>query len=169
LNVLARRGFVAVPEVARQILEEDAANGFGADDSRRNEQAFQDRVLRRKIELERSLDRSVPTFLDRGVPDTLAFYRLHGWTVPKTLLSAVEACDYGAAFLLQPIVGLAEDEFRTETDDQRRRLSELLLHAYAESSVPLVSLPVATVEVRVGLILDSVARANLGGGELSET
>lgn len=142
-----------VPEVARDLLQLELDAGRTVAELRRYEQSFQDRVLRRKIELESRLPADAVTLLDRGIPDTLAYYRLHGWEASPLLTAALATCRYEAAFVLDALPALPDDPLRTESATERVRLHGLLADAYRECGIPLVALPAGSLEQRVAHVL----------------
>lgn len=73
LNALAARGYTCVPEVARQIIQEQQATGGDAVPWR-NTTAYIELMLERSItsSLEHQQARHVTSF-DRGLPDTLGY------------------------------------------------------------------------------------------------
>jgi predicted ATPase len=153
LETLAGRGYRVLREAARELLDEEVRRGGSVDVSRRDEHDFQRRVLHRKIEVESNLDRRSTTFLDRGIPDTVAFFRLHGWNLPAQVASLVRRCDYDAVFLLEALPDVGADQARIETAGECDRLEKLLRETYQDVGAPMVILPVAPVSERADAVL----------------
>lgn len=160
LTALGELGFRIVPEAARVLLEKDAENGRCVQESRANERSFQDRVLPIKAKTERWIAESspAPTFLDRGIPDTLAFYKFYGWPPPRALLRAVKSTRYDAVFVLELLPMPLEDNLRVESTGQRRLLHDLLVTTYHACRVPVVPIPLVPTEQRVDMILSWLRR-----------
>ena len=81
LKALRRRGVSVRFEVARQYIEEQIELGKNIEEIRSNEQSFQTEVLKRKVEREHHLDPQEVVFLDRGIPDTYAYLKGHGFNI----------------------------------------------------------------------------------------
>src|SRR5688572_29720181 len=78
ISELASRGYSCVPEVARQIIQEQMRSGGRA-------LPWSDRDAYTRLMLDRSIESyrahtpaSQPHFSDRGIPDTLCYARLIG-------------------------------------------------------------------------------------------
>src|SRR5690242_18034543 len=76
LRELAKAGFSYVPEVARRIIQEQVETGGTA-------LPWADRTTYTRLMLQRSIETflehlstAMPTFADRGIPDTLGYARL---------------------------------------------------------------------------------------------
>jgi predicted ATPase len=154
LESLARRGIQTVPEAARALLTDASTRGQSAKMTREDERGFQDRVLQLKLETERRCDVAQTTVFDRGIPDTLAYYRLHGWQPSPSLTEALSRANYAAAFMLEPLSTVASDPLRIESSQQRSLLSELLWATYRECEVPIVPVPAASLTQRVATVLE---------------
>lgn len=158
LEALGERGIRTVPEAARALLEEAVSEGKGIDSVRRDERGFQDRVLESKLRTEARCDTTHLTVFDRGIPDTLAYYRLYGWEPSEPLREAFSKATYATAFVLEPLPAISPDPLRTESPDQQRQLVQLLLAAYREHGTPVVQIPPMSLEQRVELLLTSLSR-----------
>lgn len=159
LEALRARGIETVPEAARQLLEKARSSGGRADIARRDERRFQDRVLESKLEAEAHSDERRLTVFDRGIPDTLAYYRLHGWKPSPRLTEVLGAATYAGAFMLEPLpAAISPDPLRTESPAQQHRLVELLASAYRDCGVPLVRIPPVSRERRVAMVLEHLSQ-----------
>lgn len=153
---LAELGHRVLPEAARELLAEDSRRGIPVEASRSDEQEFQRRVLQRKVETERALGRKVSTFLDRGIPDTVAFWRLHGWPLPAGLDDLVRRCKYDAVFMLEALPRVSHDYARTETVVERARVERLLWETYESLDAVILPIPMASIRERVAKVLAHV-------------
>lgn len=161
LAELADNGYRVVHEAARTLLEEGARCGETVRASREDERAFQLRIFQRQTATEATLDRRTTTFLDRGIPDTVAFFRLHGWPLPAHVVSMTRACRYDAVFLLRRIPDPGPDRARIETGAERDVLERLLLETYECIDAPMFVLPVRPLQERTRAVLGHLRRLGL--------
>ena len=125
LRQMEARGFHCVPEVARQIIQEQVRDGGTA-------LPWSDRRLYTKLMLERSVKSyeehapdSLPVFFDRGIPDTLGYARLIGLSNVKYIQDACNRCRYASTAFLAP----AWQEIY-ETDSERKQDFEEAIRTY---------------------------------------
>lgn len=152
LEELARRGYRTEPEAARVYIEEALARGEQLEDVRRDELAFQRNILRIKVDIEKKLPKGETIFFDRGVHDSIAYYKLCDAGVDEELAEAVAQAHYRKAFLLD-MVHFEEDHARTETAEEASQIHNWLERGYTEHGIPVVRVPVMPVEERAALIL----------------
>jgi len=75
---LSDLGYATVPETARSIIDESLSNGISVEELRADERRFQESIVRRKLDVEANTRRDRLTFFDRGLPDSIAFYKVYG-------------------------------------------------------------------------------------------
>jgi len=159
LGELERRGFNCVPEIARQIIQEQARSGGNA-----LPWADTDRYCR--LMLERSVasfQENHPaytlTFCDRGIPDTLCAARLLGLTWEREILAACRSYRYATrVFLAPPWREIYEtDKERKQTYEEAVRTSVLLAQIYQDCGYEVVEIPRVSPARRVEFLLEQVA------------
>jgi predicted ATPase len=99
INLLADKGFQTVPEGARQYLEREIARGRTIDEIRANAAALQRGIKDMQLGIERGLRAIDFAFLDRAVPDSLAWYRVFGLNPNEILLECFHH-RYASVFIL---------------------------------------------------------------------
>ncbi len=158
LRELKNRGFAYLPEVARQIIQEQVETGGDA-------LPWTDRQRYTELMLERSVESycqcapaAEPMFSDRGIPDSLCYARLIGLTELESLRRACEQYRYARQVFFAP----AWREIY-ETDTERRqgfadalRTAELMQAVYEELGYEIIELPKATVAERADFILTRI-------------
>ena len=107
---------------------------------------------------ELQLDPQQTVFLDRALPDSLAYYRFLGLAPGTALLGALAGARYATVFLLD-LLPLASDYARTEDPAAQRRIHDLLGLVYQELGFPVVTVPALAPDARVDFILE---RASAG-------
>ncbi len=158
LRELAGRGFPFAPEVARQIIQEQAQTGGTA-------LPWHDRTAYTMLMLERSIESylahtpaSWPTFSDRGIPDTLCYARLIGLPDQDVILDACRKYRYAPlVFLAPPWREIYEtDSERKQDFAEAERTFDLMVQVYRECDYVIAELPPGTPAARAELILERV-------------
>lgn len=156
LENLKTKGHKVIPESARVLLDEGFAQGKTLQEIRADERAFQWKVLDRKVEVEEKLDPSELIFLDRGIPDSIAYYQIAGED-PAPALRESQKRRYRAVFLCEQ-VPFENDNARTEDQKKAEEISNLLFKAYTDLGYKVVRVPLMSVEERVQLVLQELGR-----------
>jgi predicted ATPase len=152
VNLLRDRGYKTTVEYARHYLDTQRAGGHSVQEVRSNQRAFQLGVLEMQIAQEASLDPDEVVFLDRAIPDALAYYRFVGLEPDERLLDALKTIDYRKIFILD-MLPLVNDYARTENRSDQHRIHHLLTEVYESLPFPVVHVPVATADDRVDFIV----------------
>jgi len=155
VDILAKRGFKTTIEEARHYIDTLRANGEDTDAIRGRQEEFQRGVLEMQIKQENDLDPKEVVFLDRAIPDALAYYRFRYLPLDKTLTDALLKVSYKKVFILDPLP-LVHDYARTEDDTQQLRIQALINEVYHQLPFPVVHVPVLPPEERVDLILKNL-------------
>ena len=152
LKAMESEGFQVMTEAARIVIEREQAKGS---DSLPwlDRDKFQKAVLEKQLELESRLEGGKDTFLDRGVPDGLVYYRLDGIEPPKELLEAAKNHRYDKVFVLDMLPNYKTDEARKEDPETMKRIHQLVKEIYRELGYDIVEVPPASVKERVKLIM----------------
>jgi predicted ATPase len=152
IRALAQAGYPVVHEAARRTIAAEIAAGRNPREIRRNPLAFQRRVLAAKLAEERRLPRSETVFIDRGIPDSIAYFRFHGLD-PAAPLQHSRRFRYRRIFFFERLP-MVPDEIRHETPEAAARLDSLLLEAYRMLAYPVIPVPVLPVAARIHHILE---------------
>jgi predicted ATPase len=131
IELLAQRGFRVRSEIARAYIDEELLRGRSIQEIRSNMRGFQGEILRRAIASEEALPADEMLFLDRAVPDSLAFFILHGIS-PEPYIERIRSAKYRRVFYLDPLECYTTDYARIESADEREQLGGLLLKAYSD-------------------------------------
>lgn len=156
INALSGMGFRVLQEGARQYFEVEQAKGKTIADLRRDDATLQREIARIQLQLEGSLDPDEVAFLDRGLPDSLAFFRLFGMD-PNVLLPDCLRRRYAGVFLLDRLPFLRQQTFGPEDDASSDFLNEWLRRDYLALGYAVVRVPVLPPEQRVRFILERTA------------
>lgn len=155
VNLLNARGYKTTIEHARHYLDTQLITGKTVEEIRRNQKEFQSGILDMQIEQENSLNPKDVVFLDRAVPDALAYYRFLDIQEDEKLLRALRTVSYKKIFILDPLP-LVKDYARTEDDKDQKKIHELLVEVYQSLPFPVLHVPVLPEEERVDFILKNL-------------
>ncbi|MFC5045292.1 AAA family ATPase [Aquimarina hainanensis] len=94
-------------------------------------------------------------FMDRGIPDVIAYMNYINQSNPKKFIEACDLYKYDMIFLLPPWKEIhITDNERYENFDQAIEIHEHLLETYNSLSYDCIEVPTGTVEERCDFILN---------------
>jgi predicted ATPase len=151
---IEQRGTRVIHEVARSYIDQQLGKGMRLEQIKADIWQFERHILYAKIRIEDALAETEPVFLDRGVPDSIAYYNLEGLD-PAEPLAYSRRARYRRVFFFERIDFL-KDEVRSEDEIMAARLNDLLLEAYAQTGYDIISVPAMPVEERTELVLRAI-------------
>lgn len=155
VNLLKERGYITTFEHARHYLDTQRLKGKTIDEVRKNQREFQLGVLDMQIEQENQISPDVLVFLDRAIPDALAYYRFLHLPEDEKLTEALRTVSYKKVFVLD-CLPLEKDYARTEDGVAQKKIHALLLEVYESLGFPIIQVPVLQPEERVDFILKNI-------------
>jgi len=155
VNLLKERGYITTFEHARHYLDTQRLKGKTIDEVRKNQSEFQLGVLDMQIEQENQISPDVLVFLDRAIPDALAYYRFLNLPEDEKLTEALRTVSYKKVFILD-CLPLVKDYARTEDAAAQKKIHALLLEVYKSLGFPVIQVPVLQPEERVDFILKNL-------------
>ena len=105
-----------------------------------------------QIEQEKQLAPDEVVFLDRALPDALAYYHFLNLPEDREMKDAIHQASYKKVFIMDPLP-LQRDYARTEDETAQKRIHELLTKVYESLPFPVIHVPVLPPEERVDFIL----------------
>lgn len=153
---LASRGYTTTIEHARHYIDTMKARGRTVEEIRANAEKFQLGVLDMQIEEESRLDPQESVFLDRALPDAMAYYRFLGLPYDERLEEQCNRYCYRTVFILDRLP-LIQDYARREDEQEQIRIHQLIIEVYRSYPCPVVMVPVLPVPERVDFVLDHIA------------
>ena len=159
LGEIARAGYMTQIEAARHVIEREIAKGRDLLELRqRDAAAFQHEVLQLKLEWEAELPRDQIVFFDRGIPDSVAYYRHEGIPEDEFLSKAIARAHYRRVFVLDLISreNFILDGARSETWEGAQELDRLLEAAYRELGYDVMRVPALPLSERADFILNNL-------------
>jgi predicted ATPase len=159
IDALIEQGYACFPEISRQVTMEAKKQGI--------EQLFLEKPLlfselllegRKKQHQQALADQAEIVFMDRGIPDVLAYMHYIGDSYPAFFDHACKEHHYSKIFVLPPWEDIYEsDEERYENFEQAKLIFEHLLETYQNYGYELIEVPRGTVEERIQFILNQLA------------
>lgn len=151
IDELARRGYPVVAEPARLIIEEKLATGLTIHEIVTDPDWLAS-VVRRSVDLHTAAPEDETVFFDRGVADSLAYFRKNMREVDEESKRMIDSITYKKVFLLD-LVDFENDEARSESIEEARALHVLIADAYESLGYDIVRVPVMPVGERVDYVL----------------
>lgn len=152
---LERMGYKTYEEWARVYIDSEMQKGKTLKEIRADELEFQKKILQLKIDFEKTLNPSSVIFLDRGIPDSIAYMKLCGYGRDPILKKASKNCSYKKVFLME-LIKYESDYARTESEEEARILDKLLEDAYKELGMEVIRVPKMSVNERIEFILSKI-------------
>jgi predicted ATPase len=154
INTLAAMGYPVIGETARNIIEEGIQKGAGIEEIIQDRALFEHRILTRNAAIAETLSPGRQTFLDRAVPDSIAYFQFHGIdaTEPRALSRLYR---YRHVFFFEAI-SYQNDPIRIEQRAEAEKIEALLIEAYEGLGYALIRVPVLKVADRVRFVLDRI-------------
>ena len=148
---LQRRGHRCVDEVARSFIDEELGKGRSLRGIKADVLSFEREILKRKLDTEVMLPTDELIFLDRAVPDSIAYFIFEGLP-PAEPLSRSRIFRYRRIFLFDRLL-LERDRVRSENDAMAARIDFLLENAYRRLGYDIVRIPVLPITQRTDYVL----------------
>lgn len=152
VDMLKARGYATAEEHARHYIDTERVSGRSVEEIRANQIEFQKKVLGMQLAHEKALNPDDTVFLDRAVPDALAYCRYLGIPPFPILLEETSKSPYKKVFILDPLP-LAPDYARTEDAVAQKEIHRLIAETYESLPTPVVRVPVMSPEERVAFVL----------------
>ena len=155
IKLLEKKGYKVLYEIARIYIDKELKEGKTIQQIRKDEAAFQKNILDQKVYFESRLNPKEITFLDRAIPDSIAYYELVRVPRDKYLEDIIKKTFYKKIFLFDK-VEFEKDYARTESQEEIEKLERLLEKVYRNLSFPVIKVPKMSVEKRVKFILNNL-------------
>ena len=155
IEELKQRGLTCFEEISRQITLQARETGV--------EQLFltqpllfSQKLLEGRLQQFKEVDtyQDTSVFLDRGLPDVLAYMDFFGSEYPDSFEKVCQNNMYDAVFILAPWKEIFKsDVVRYETFEQSLQIHEHLINTYKNFNYRLINIPFDTVKKRTDYIL----------------
>jgi predicted ATPase len=157
LAELTRRGYMCVPEDARTIIQEQAANG-GTALPWRDAPRFAELLMERSIatyHAHAAKRHNAPIYFDRGVGDAFTCADLIGHTLPSHLRERAIPCRSRDPIFLAPWWPeiYVTDTERRQSREEAERTEHAIAKTYTDLGYNILRLPLASPAERADFIL----------------
>ncbi len=156
ISGLEHKGYRVVHEAARAYIDEQLQKGRNIRQMKADILSFESRILYKKIEIEQSLPDDVVIFLDRAVPDSIAYYIIEGIN-PEEPIHLSRSIRYKNIFHFERL-GFEKDDVRSEDEKIAERLDRLLQKSYEMLDYDIIRVPVMSVKRRIDFILQAISK-----------
>jgi len=160
IDKLTEKGYLCYPEISREVTLEARKQGI--------EQLFLERPLlfselllegRKKQFKDAAAEDADIVFIDRGIPDVLAYMHYIGDAYPPFFDQACKEHVYHKIFFLPPWEEIyTADDARYENYEQAKLIALHLQETYRNYGYDLIEVPKDTPENRILFILEELAR-----------
>lgn len=136
-------------------MELQLINGRDIEEIRLGQLKLQHEVLNRQLATERDLDPDELTFLDRALPDSLAYYNFLNLPADEKLVNALQSARYNKIFVLD-LLPLKNDDVRIEDLAAQKEIHRNVIEVYTARGEEVVIVPVLSIKERVEFILNNL-------------
>lgn len=155
IHLLRDKGFATTIEHARHYIDTQRISGRTVEEIRKNQIEFQRGILDMQIVQEAYLSPADIVFLDRALPDALAYYRFLNLPIDEKLDKALKKVSYRKIFILD-FLPLVNDYARIEDCEAQKKIHSLITEVYKSLPFPVIHVPVLPPEERADFILKNL-------------
>ena len=158
IEELLAQGYCCYPEISRQVTLEARKQGieqlFLEKPLLFSELLLEGRINQYKTALQ---EKHEWVFIDRGIPDVLAYMHYIGDSYPTHFDAACKAHTYTKIFILPPWEEIYEsDEARYESFEQAALIHEHLVETYQQYGYTLIEVPKVSLPDRIAFVLQTL-------------
>ena len=160
IEALKEKGHTCYPEVSREVIKEAQEQGIT--------QLFLEKPLlfselllegRKKQFRAAQNETASIVFLDRGIPDVLAYMHYIGDSYPAFFDEACKDHKYNSIFVLPPWKEIyVSDAERYENYEQAVLIHEHLMETYKKYGYSIIEVPKDSIENRIDFIMNYLAK-----------
>ena len=159
IKLVAEKGLKVLPETGRMYVEREIARGKTLDEIRADRVGFDYLIKDLQFENECGLPPEDVFFLDRGFPDSLAFFQMAGLD-PNEILPECFNHRYASVFVLDRFP-VQKDAARTEDDVTAEFLDQWIPRGYSALGYDVLRVPVLPPEERLAFILERLPKQGI--------
>jgi len=155
IKELTKLGYKTTEEMGRKLIEQELAKGKTLDQVNVDSKEFEEAWVDMQQQKEAILEKSELIFFDRGVLDTLGYFRFYKWPLTDNIKKWCAAASYKKVFLLE-MLDYEDDGVRVESAKTARKMQDLFRQGYEEAGYEVIIVPRDTVKNRLALILKHI-------------
>jgi predicted ATPase len=158
INKLIKRSYICLEEISRQVTLDAKADGIDQL-FLTHPLLFSERLLegrKQQFLTANTLDSNL-VFIDRGIPDIVAYMDYVGDNYPQYFIDACKNNTYDHIFILKPWKAIyTSDQVRYENFEQAETIHTHLLNTYQTFKYQLNDVPFDTIEKRTDYIIKAL-------------
>ena len=158
INGLVTKGYCCYPEISREVTSESQKQGIEQlflEDPLLFSQMLLDGRIKQFNNAQKEAHQWV--FIDRGIPDVVAYLDYIGDDYPNHFTDACKENVYTKIFILPPWEEIYEsDSERYENFEQAKEIQEHLKQTYVNYGYDLIEVPKDSIDNRILFILDKI-------------
>ncbi|MFH0977937.1 MAG: ATP-binding protein [Candidatus Woesearchaeota archaeon] len=154
INELKKLKFSTVPELARKVITKEQKKGKKGILPWTDLKSFELILIQEQVRHE-SKTKKMPVFLDRGLPDIIAYSKLGKVNLPKEIFRHIKEAKYTKVFFLEQLTFFENDAQRFEASKKEADKVHKTIHqTYKRLGYEIVRIPPVSVQERVKIILE---------------
>ncbi len=156
IDALTAKGHCCYPEISRQVTLDAKQNGIDQL-FLTNPLLFSELLLKGRLEqFENAFaENHSLVFIDRGIPDVLAYMDFIGDEYPEHFVNVCNDVRYSKVFVFPPWENIYEsDNERYENFEEAKKIHTYLINTYEKFGYELIEVPKDTVENRILFMLE---------------
>lgn len=154
---LAKLGYKTNEELGKKLIDEEMAQGKTLAQVNVDSTEFEEAWVERQYNIEAKLDKKEIIFFDRGILDTLAYFRFYGWPLTTNIKKWCATAHYKKVFVLE-LLDYNQDYFRVESAETAQKMQTLFKQIYEEAGYETILIPRGSVAERLELILTHIEK-----------
>jgi len=181
INELEKRGFKILKEAARELSKTDK-RFIGKSVLEVNKKDFQDAIFEFQIKQIKEIEtrkkerennkfnkinnkreddkenKNEIVFSDRGIGDTLVYYKINNLKIPKEKLEKTKKIRYKKIFILDFLDFYEHDELRKESKEEQEKIHSKIIKMYENLGYKnkIVIVPFMSIEERADFVLNNL-------------
>jgi len=156
INELRKRGYDVLDEAARTVHHSDKR--FNGKNIKEVDMVdFQKAIFDfQKSQFESIKGKKEPIFMDRGIGDSLAYYKHYNLDIPKEIFELSNSFKAAKVFCLNFLDIYRQDKLRKETKEEQEQIHYEIIEAYGDLGYDVVFVPKMSINERVDFILSKI-------------
>jgi len=149
-----KKEFKTLPESARQVADNDK-RFIGKSIKEINMKDFQEAIFEEQkntLEKLKKENKNGIFFSDRGLGDTIAYYKINNLKILNELMAYAKRFRYNGIFILDFLNFYNKDGLRQENPEEQKRIHETIIKTYEELGYRPIKIKFASVKERADLI-----------------
>lgn len=153
IRELSKLGYKTFEEVGRQLIDRELAAGKSLREIGVDSPVFERRFVETQRKLEALVSQTETVIFDRGILDTLPFFKYYGWAVPDEIQRYCSQANYNKSVFLFELLDYDKDYARVETEETAKKMQVLFGQVYEEAGYNVIFIPKDTIKNRLAAVL----------------